>query len=291
MSAKILVTGSSGQLGLEFCKTLSNKFEICGIGRKEADIRNYKQVITAINEHEPNIVIHTAALTDVDLCEKDQNAAMEINSSGTRNVAKAAQRAGASIIYISTDYVFDGTKDTSYLESDKPNPVSHYGFTKLLGEKAVMEFHGNWTIIRTGWVYSLCRKNFLKSIVSAAKKKRQILRVVDDQFGSPTWTKDIVNQTLKIIELGETGIFHVAAKGEISRFELAKKVMNKLMPEVKIEACSTRDFPRPAKRPARSSLRSERLETMGIDIMRTIDESLNEFLTEYGGQLLNEMPD
>ncbi|MGH8016452.1 MAG: dTDP-4-dehydrorhamnose reductase, partial [Candidatus Zixiibacteriota bacterium] len=288
MGVRLLVTGSAGQLGTEFCNTLSEKFDMAGISRKDADIRDYGQVMSAVNKHRPEIIIHTAALTDVDACEKDQSAAMEINASGARNVALAAQKAGAAIIYFSTDYVFDGSKNTAYTESDSPNPISQYGFSKLMGEKIIMEFHGNWTIIRTGWVYSQHGKNFIKSIISTAKKKEKTLQVVNDQFGSPTWTKDIVLQTAGIIESNESGLFHVTSKGEMSRYELAGQVLNKLIPTAKIEPCQTQDFPRPALRPARSSLRSERLESLGIDIMRPIQASLDEFLNQYGEELLHE---
>ncbi|HEX2897406.1 MAG TPA: NAD(P)-dependent oxidoreductase, partial [candidate division Zixibacteria bacterium] len=145
--SKILVTGVTGQLGMEFCSFKSDSFEIIGVRRKDADIRDYKQVIKVVNKHEPEIIIHTAAMTDVDACEKEQDLAMAINCSGARNVALAAQKSNAAIIYVSTDYVFDGTKQCAYVESDATNPISHYGHSKLMGEKAVIEFHGKWTII------------------------------------------------------------------------------------------------------------------------------------------------
>lgn len=290
MKTKLLVTGSIGQLGVEFCNYRSDLFEMTGISKRDADIRDYKPVISAVNRHKPDIIIHSAAMTDVDACEKDQSLAMDINVGGTRNVALAAEKSGAAIIYFSTDYVFDGKKERTYVESDKPNPISHYGFTKLTGEKVVREFHGNWTIIRTGWVYSPNRKNFVKSIVSTANKEKGPVKVVNDQYGSPTWTREIVKQTIKIIEASQTGIFHVAAKGEVSRFEFAKLILNRLLPDVEIVPCATKEFPRPAKRPARSSLNSERLEALGIDVMRSVETGLDEFLNEFGEQLINEMP-
>lgn len=287
---KILVTGAEGQLGREFCKFVSEKYYFVGVGKTEADIRNYKEVISVVKKNEPSIIIHTAAMTDVDACEKEQSMAMEINSGGTRNVALAAQKTGAAIIYFSTDYVFDGAKDSAYVEIDKPNPISHYGFTKLMGEKVIMAFHGNWTIIRTGWIYSQFGNNFVKTIVSAAKRRNGLVKVVEDQFGSPTWTKDIVAQTKKIIESGETGLFHAASKGEVSRYQFAKLILNKLMPDSLIEPCTTNDFPRMARRPVRSTLAGERLERCGIDVMRSYEVALNEFLNIHGNELLNEVP-
>jgi len=286
---KILITGSTGQLGMEFCSFKSDRFEFVGVVRKEADIRDYKQVIKMVKKYEPEIIIHTAAMTDVDACERDQNLAMETNCSGTRNVALAAQKSNAAIVYFSTDYVFDGTKPSAYVESDAANPISHYGYSKLMGEKVIREFHGNWTIIRSGWIYSHYGKNFVKSIVSAAKKSKKPLKVVNDQRGSPTWTKEIVSQTMKILESGQNGLFHVAAQGEISRFDFAKQFLKRLNPSAKIEPCTSKEYPLPAKRPARSTLTSERLDSLGMNLMRPIETSLNEFLDLYGDQLLNEV--
>lgn len=288
--SKILVTGATGQLGMEFCGFNSDRFEIIGAVRKDADIRDFKQVIKVVKKHEPEIIIHTAAMTDVDACEKEQDLAMAINCSGARNVALAAKKSNSAIIYISTDYVFDGLKNSAYVESDKTNPISHYGHSKLMGEKAVMEFHGNWTIVRCGWIYSQNGKNFVKSIITAAKKGKKPLKVVNDQIGSPTWTKDIVAQTLKILESGQTGLFHVASHGEISRFEFAKLFLQRLYPGAKIEPCTTKEYPLPAKRPARSSLSGERLKSLGIDLMRPLEVSLAEFIDKYGEHLLNEVP-
>lgn len=276
-------------MGMEFCSFKSDCFEFVGVGRKEADIRDYKQVIKMVKMHEPELIIHTAAMTDVDACEKEQNLAMEINCSGTRNVALAAQKSHAAIIYFSTDYVFDGTKSSAYVESDATNPISHYGYSKLVGEKVIMEFHGNWTIIRCGWIYSQYGKNFVKSILSAAKKSKKPLKVVNDQRGSPTWTKEIVSQTLKIVESGQNGLFHAAAQGEISRFDFAKLFLKRLNQSATIEPCTSKEYPLPAKRPTRSTLASERLNSLGIGLMRPIETALNEFLDLYGDQLLNEV--
>jgi len=289
VKTKLLVTGSTGQLGFEFCKLLNDRFEIVGINRNDANITELGQISEVINKHEPNYVIHTAALTDVDCCEQDPKKAMEINATGAGIVALAAQRAGAEIVYFSTDYVFDGTKNSAYVESDVNNPISEYGKSKRAGEMATMAFNKNRTIIRCGWIYSDHGNNFVKSILRIAKQNTNLLRVVNDQYGSPTWTRDVVEQTAKIIEAKQSGLFHVAAKGEVSRFEFAKLVLQKMIPELKIEPCATKDYPRPAKRPARSSLKSERLEALGIDVMRPYEIALEEFLNECGKELLNEI--
>ncbi len=289
MNAKLLVTGSAGQLGSEFCRQLAGRFEVVGVTRQDADITDLAQITEVIKKHKPEYVIHTAAFTDVDVCEKESKTAMEVNATGAGIVALAAHRAGAEIVYFSTDYVFDGTKDSAYVEGDVRYPISEYGCSKRAGEMATIAFNKNWTTIRSGWIYSQYGKNFVKSILTSAIRHESPIRVVNDQFGSPTWTKDIVNQTAKIIESKQTGLFHVASKGEISRYGFAKMILERLMPDSKIEPCETKDFPRPAKRPARSSLKSERLDKLGIDIMRPYDKCLTEFLDQYGDKLLNEI--
>jgi len=286
---KLLVTGSTGQLGSEFCRQLKDGFNIIGITRNDADISDLARITKVINQHEPDCVIHTAAFTDVDACEIDSSKGMEINAAGAGNVALAAQKCGAEIVYFSTDYVFDGAKNSAYVESDAPNPISEYGRSKRAGELATMKFNKNWTIIRCGWIYGDHGKNFVKSILTSAKKCKSPLRVVSDQIGSPTWTKDVVEQTARIIEAKQRGLFHVAPRGEVSRFEFAKLILEKLMPGVKVEPCTAIEYPRPARRPARSSLTSEKLGKLGIDVIRPQAEALEEFLNEYGEQLLNEI--
>lgn len=289
MKVKLLITGSSGQLGSEFCALLAPEYDVVGIGREDADITNYSQISRVINRHKPNYLIHTAAFTDVDACEQNSQMAMAVNATGAKIVALAAQKAGADIIYFSTDYVFDGNKTSAYVESDTPNPISEYGKSKHAGELATIAVGGNWTIIRIGWIYADHGKNFVKSILSSSKINKDNLRVVNDQFGSPTWTRDIVIQTAQIIEAKQTGLFHVAAKGEVSRYEFARIILQRLMPDSKIEPCGTEDFPRPAMRPSRSTLKSERLDKLGIDTMRPYDVCLTEFLDQYGEKLLNEI--
>lgn len=288
MPTKLLVTGSTGQLGREFCSFESSEFEIIGISRKDADITKIAEVRSAINKFKPDIVIHTAAMVDVDDCELNPELAMNVNSIGARNVALAANESSASVVYISTDYVFDGNKGSAYVESDTTNAISNYGKSKLAGENAIEESNKNWTIIRTSWVYSQYRRNFVKSILKQALSGKT-LKVVDDQFSSPTWTKDIVRQTMKIIELKQARLFHVAAKGETSRYDFAKQILTKMKIDAQIEPVSTAQIPRPAKRPMRSTLTSERLPELGIDTMRPYNEALDEFLNQFGDEILSEL--
>ncbi len=289
MPDKLLVTGANGQLGTEFCRQLAGIYKVCEMTRKDADITDLKHISKVINRHKPDYVIHTAAFTDVDGCELDGIKAMAVNAIGAKNVALAARKIGAKIIYFSTDYVFDGAKTSAYVESDLANPISEYGRSKYAGELAIIEASDDWTIVRIGWIYGDHGKNFIKSILAASTKTIGPIQVVIDQFGSPTWTKDIVFQTARLIEAKQTGLYHVASKGEISRYDFARIILTRFMPRAKLEACATGDFPRPAPRPARSTLKSERLDKLGIDIMPRFEQSLSEFLEQYGEKLINEI--
>ena len=290
MPIRLLVTGSSGQFGQEFCKLQSTRYEIIGMSRKDADISNPKQVKAVINKIRPQIVVHTAAITDVDACEDNPDLAMKVNCAGAENVARAAKEMGVPIVHFSTDYVFDGTKLSAYIESDITCAISHYGKSKLAGENAIKDGNSNWTIIRTSLVYSEHRRNFVKSIITQAVSGKE-LRVVDDQFSSPTWTKDIVDQTMKIIESNQTGLFHVASKGETSRYEFARLILKILKIDAAVEPVTSEQRPRLAKRPGRSTLKSERLGAFGIDLMRPYNEAIEQFLKLHGAEILEEVKD
>lgn len=285
---KLLVTGSTGQLGREFCNLQSSEFEIGGISSADADITSPEQILTVLNKHKPDIIIHTAAMTDVDLCERNPERAHQVNTGGSENIAKASLNYKALVIYISTDYVFDGEKNAAYTESDIPNPISVYGRTKLEGEKAVQNNCSNWIIIRTSWIYSSFGNNFIKSVIKRAHSEKP-LKVVNDQFGSPTWTKDIVKQTMRLIDSRKTQLFHVASKGKVSRFDMATYILRALKFDREVIPISTRELLRPAKRPKSSPLVSERIGQLEIDTMRPYNEALDEFLDLHGEELLHEI--
>jgi dTDP-4-dehydrorhamnose reductase len=288
MMTKLLVTGSTGQLGREFCKLQSSEYEIAGISSADADITSPEQVRAVLSKHKPDLIVHTAAMTDVDACEKNPERAHQVNTGGPENIAKAALDYKALIIYISTDYVFDGEKNAAYTESDIPNPISIYGRTKLEGEKAVQNNCSDWIIIRTSWIYSSFGNNFIKSVIKQAYSEKP-LKVVNDQIGSPTWTKDIVKQTMKLIDSGKTQLFHVASKGKVSRFDMATYILRALKFDREVIPISTREMSRPAKRPKCTPLVSERLGQLGIDSMRPYTEALDEFLELHGEELLHEI--
>ncbi|MCH7947840.1 MAG: dTDP-4-dehydrorhamnose reductase [candidate division Zixibacteria bacterium] len=298
MPNKVLVTGANGQLGRALVSEFSDKYEVVGITRKDADITDKIEISRVISSHRPRYVLHTAAFTNVDRCETEPEKAALVNSTGTENVALACKAVNAKLVYFSTDYVFDGAKSSSYIETDRTNPINIYGRSKLDGESKCLTSWADTVIIRIGWIYSENGSNFLKKILAAAKRKAETaraagekpaLKVVDDQIGTPTWTKDIAMQMQKLIERNVSGVYHVASNPEVSRFEFAREILTTMLPEVTVEPCSSSEYNTEAKRPLRSSLSCEKLKSENLSVMRPWQESLEEFLKLHGKQLLNEI--
>ena len=298
MPNKVLVTGANGQLGRALVSEFSDKYEVVGITRKDADITDKIEISRVISSHRPRYVLHTAAFTNVDRCETEPEKAALVNSTGTENVALTCKAVNAKLVYFSTDYVFDGAKSSSYIETDRTNPINIYGRSKLDGESKCLASWADTVIIRIGWIYSKNGSNFLKKILAAAKRKTETaraagekpcLKVVSDQIGTPTWTKDIAMQIQKLIERNVSGVYHVASGPEVSRFEFAREILTMMLPDVTIEPCSSSEFETEAKRPLRSSLSCEKLKSENLSVMRPWQESLEEFLKLHGKQLLNEI--
>ncbi len=219
---------------------------------------------------------------------------MAVNSEGTRNVARACAKIGARMIYYSTDYVFDGEKASAYVEDDIPAPGTVYGQSKLVGERAVQEQVDNHLILRIAWVYGRQGQNFVKTMIrlgqqqlekSSRREKAAPLRVVDDQFGNPTWTIEICRQTSALLETDLKGVYHSTSEGEVSWYRFSQDIFESLGMEIDVQPCTTEEFPRPAPRPGRSSLENVRLKTAGLNRMRGYHEALTEFLERYGKEL------
>ena len=295
---KVLVTGANGQLGQALVSEFSDLYEVVGITRKDADITDKIKISGVISRQRPRYVLHTAAFTNVDRCEIESEKAALINSIGTENVALAFKAVNAKLVYFSIDYVFDGTKSRAYLETDRTNPVNAYGRSKLEGESKCLSSRVDTVIIRIGWIYSENGSNFLKKILAAAKRKvetaratgeKPSLKVVIDQIGTPTWTKDIAIQTQKLIERNVRGVYHVASGPEVSRFEFARTILATILPRVTVKPGNSNDYLTEANRPPRSSLCCEKLESENLSMMRPWKDSLDEFLKLHGKQLLNEI--
>lgn len=288
---KILIVGGTGMLGSECRELMSRKHEIIAPDRDILDIVSWDQVIERLQEISPEIVLNCAAFADVDRCEENGFAVKKINVEGPRNLAQGATRFGSKLIHISSDYVFDGQKTVPqpYFEDDLVRPLSAYGRSKAESETAVRENSPNYIILRTGWLYSRGGSNFVKSILSAAMKKTtKVLKVVDDQFGSPTWAYRLAQQIEALLNRGGRGTYHATAEGFCSRFEWAAFVLEKLCLNVPVEPCSTEAFPRPAKRPVNSILENRLLKKEGTNVMREWKEDLNEFLELFGEEMVRE---
>lgn len=275
---KVVVTGAKGQLGTDLVHLLADKgYEVYGYGREELDITNFDQVKQVITEIRPDVVIHAAAYTKVDLAESEPDQAFLINAYGTRNVVVASEAVGAKLVYISTDYVFDGTATTPYNEFAPTNPLSVYGKSKLLGEQYVRDLHSKFFIVRTSWVYGKHGNNFVKTMLKLAQERDELM-VVHDQIGCPTYTVDLANCILELIQTEKYGIYHVSNSGHCSWYEFAKAIFEEAGIEIKVNPCTTKDFPRPAPRPAYSVFEHMALRLNGFKEMPHWRESLKNFV-------------
>jgi dTDP-4-dehydrorhamnose reductase len=276
---KVVVTGAKGQLGTDLVHLLADKgYEVYGYGREELDITNFDQVKQIIGKVNPDVVIHTAAYTKVDLAESEPDQAFLINAYGTRNVAVASEKVGAKLVYVSTDYVFDGTANVPYHEFAPTNPLSVYGKSKLAGEQFVRDLHSKFFIVRTSWVYGKHGNNFVKTMLKLAQERDELM-VVDDQIGCPTYAVDLANCILELIQTEKYGIYHVSNSGHCSWYEFAKAIFEETEIDVKINPCTTKDFPRPAPRPAYSVFEHMALRLNGFSGMREWRIALREFIS------------
>lgn len=294
MSRKVIVTGARGQLGTDLVALLSGSYEVVGVDIEEVDIRDDSRVSHLLQSARPDIVLHAAAFTDVDACESDRETATAVNVEGTYNIARSCRDIGARMIYYSTDYVFSGDKSSPYVESDPTDPRTVYGMTKLEGERKVSEVLTDFAVLRIAWLYGAHGKNFVKTMVRLGEQQLQArergeqvqpLKVVDDQRGNPTCTVEVALQTAKIIESDLTGVLHCTAEGETSWYGFARNLFEQLHMDIRLRPCATREFPRPAPRPARSSLENHRLKESGQNIMREYKAALAAFLVNHGGAL------
>ena len=251
---KILVTGANGMLGQDLCPILQDEgFDVIETDINNLNITNKNEAQNFISLEKPDMVIHCAAYTNVDKAEEDFENALLINKTGTYNIACACKKNDIPLIYISTDYVFDGEKDGKYLNSDIPNPQNVYGISKLEGEKAVQLLLDKFYILRTSWLYGHHGKNFVETMISL--KDKEELKVVDDQKGCPTWTVELANAIVEIIrEEFPFGIYHVCGTGETTWFGFAKKIFELLNYNVNLKPCTTKEFERKAKRPKNSTM-------------------------------------
>lgn len=249
---KALVTGANGMLGQDLCPILEDAgYEVVETDIQNLDITDSKMVNKVLQEEKPDIVLHCAAYTNVDKAEEDLETTRLINSIGTENIAKACKSIDATMVYISTDYVFDGKGDAPYKPTDKTAPLNNYGLTKWEGEEAVRNNLEKYYICRTSWLYGHYGKNFVETMIALAQTKPE-LKVVDDQVGCPTWTVELANAIVKILKEKPYGTYHTCGSNSTSWYGFAKEIFNLSGLEVNLQPCTTDEFPRPAKRPAYS---------------------------------------
>ncbi len=291
---RILITGASGMLGTDLVETLSKEHEVVGLDIKTppftvhrsqftvCDITNEKEVMKAVCDVKPEVVIHAAAYTDVDGCEKNEDLAYRVNGTGTRNVTLACQKCKAVMAYISTDFVFDGEKKELYLESDKPNPLSIYGKSKLEGERYISSLLDKYFIIRTSWLFGRHGRNFVNTILKLAQEKKE-LRIVNDQIGSPTYTKDLAQSIKKLItdhcsQSTDFGIYHISNSGSCSWYEFAQEILRVKGYGLRVKGISSEELERPARRPKFSVLDNSRyIKTVGKPL-RPWQKALKEYI-------------
>lgn len=275
----ILVTGANGQLGRDLTELLNARgHRVLGTDRDTMDITDFAQCTAAMEEFRPDAVIHAAAYTAVDKAESEPDEAYRINAVGTRNVAAAAERAGAKVCVVSTDYVFDGTASRPYREYDRTNPQSVYGLTKLAGEQLAAALCSRWFVVRTAWLYGRHGGNFVETMLKLAQE-RPALRVVHDQRGSPTSSADLADFLHRLVQTDCYGIYHATNGGECTWYEFAQAIFAEKALTVDLRPCTTEEFPRPAPRPRYSVLDAMAIRTNGFTPLRHWREGLREYLS------------
>ena len=260
---RILVTGAKGQLGYELQRVLSDE-DLVLANRPEYELTDPK-VGEKIAAQRPDLVIHTAAYTDVDGCERNPETAFTLNAQGTRRVAEGATKANARLIYISTDYVFDGKKTEPYTERDPVNPLNVYGRSQLAGEEEALKGCRRTLVLRTSWLYGVHGKNFVKTILSLAGTQPEI-RVVEDQRGSPTYARHLAQVIAGLIRSDVTGVIHAGGEGECSRYEFAKAILQEAGLSCRVVPISIAESGRLAWRPPYSALSTAFLHQHGLSL-------------------------
>jgi dTDP-4-dehydrorhamnose reductase len=264
---KILLTGKNGQVGWELAHALAPLGEVVAVDREGLDLAVPDRIVSVVRSVRPDVLINAAAYTAVDRAESEPDAAQAINAVAVAILAEEARRAQALLIHYSTDYVFDGTKDTPYVEEDRPNPLNAYGRSKLAGEQAIHDIGGAHLILRTSWVYSARGKNFLLTIRRLLREKDE-LRVVSDQIGAPTSARGLAEATAELLRrhgadtLGDArGIYHATSSGSTSWHGFAREIARLERPDspARIVPIASSEYPTPARRPGNSRLSNEKL--------------------------------
>jgi len=290
----ILVPGKTGQVGWELRGALAPLGNVLALDRGRMDLTNTDSICRVIREAKPEIIVNAAGYTTVDEAESEPELAMQINGVAPGIMAEEAKRIGALLVHYSTDYVYDGELNRPYLEDDTPRPVNVYGASKLAGERAIEAIGGAYVILRTSWVYSNRRTNFVLTILRLAREKKE-LKVVDDQAGSPIWARALAEATADLLRRKDlipahSGIYHLSAAGHTSRYEFAKTII-RIMREVSgiadgwasVKPITSDQYPLPAKRPRNPVTDKDKVQRVfGVEMPRWEDQ-LRDFLAGLSG--------
>ena len=288
---RVVLVGARGQLGTDCYRTLRAHYAVAAFDLPEFDICCRDTAREILGSIRPDVIVNCSAFTQVDLCETEREAAFNVNVAGVHNLASCAAENGSFLIHVSTDYVFDGDLEQgkAYTEADTPNPAAYYGKTKLQGEQAIQGSMQQYAILRTAWLYGASGRNFLKTILRRALQEPGTpLRIVDDQYGCPTWSHRLALQIVKVIDERCTGVFHATAHGSTTWYSLAAAFLQGMGISHSIEPCSSDEYPTPAKRPRNSVLDNARLREAELDIMCDWRSDLREFTSRYRERLLQE---
>jgi dTDP-4-dehydrorhamnose reductase len=247
-----LVTGAKGMLGRDLVPVLSERHQVDGVDIEDFDLTDPGSVAHMVSR-KPELVMHLAAMTNVDGCEREPERALLVNGRGTRQVALACRELAVPMLYISTDFVFDGAKGEPYREDDRPNPLGHYGRSKLAGEEAVRELLDRYYIVRISWLFGRHGKNFVSTILNRARESGEV-RVVNDQTGSPTYAPDLSQALAKLAESGRYGTYHITNSGTCTWHAFASEAVRLSGVKAKVIPISSKEFPTPTRRPVYSVL-------------------------------------
>lgn len=274
---KILIIGSEGMLGHDLVDILSKENEISTTTIDTLDITDIEKTIKTVKNINPDVVVHAAAFTDVDGSESNEDLAYKVNVIGTRNVAVACRETDAALVYICTDYVFDGTKGMSYRESDQTNPLSVYGKTKYLGEVCVKEILSKFYVVRTSWLYGYHGPNFITTMLNLAEKMDSI-SVVADQIGSPTYTVDLSKAIAELIKKPIYGTYHITNSDYCSWYEYAQEIFKIAGMNIEVNPVTTEEFGSAAPRPKYSVLENYNWKMEGFPKIRNYKDALRDYM-------------
>lgn len=277
---KILVTGVKGQLGYDVVKALESRgYQPVGVDREEMDLMNNNMIQNFIMNLKPEAIIHCAAYTAVDQAEEEVEICYQINAEAVKVIAECAKTLDIPMIYISTDYVFDGTKASEYVETDIPNPINVYGASKLKGEQYVQQLLEKFYIVRISWVFGINGNNFIKTMQRLGNEHDE-LNIIHDQVGSPTYTADLASLLVDMIETNRYGIYHATNEGYCSWYGFAAEIFKQSQLDVTLHPITTDQYKTKAKRPLNSQMGKQKLSDYGFHRLPTWQEALKNYLNQ-----------